>query len=214
MNIRPWITCMMFDEVSASGFPASIGAISSSPCEGEAKKKNNIKIKFTEEEDAKLLQLVMQHGTKDWIHISQMMETRNPRQCRERWNNYVNPALRTDPWSAEEDMLLDQKFAEFGPRWNKISKFFKNRSDNSIRNRWMMIARHRAKHQKSPMSPAPAPRPEPVVPLVVMPVLKETRVVETRPLESSFEITSVPTPSFSAFDVDQDFDMWNDFSFF
>ena len=204
----------MFDGVSASGFPASIGAISSSPCGEESKKKNNLKVKFTEEEDTKLLQLVIQNGTKDWIHISQLMETRNPRQCRERWNNYVNPALRTDPWSAEEDMLLDQKFAEFGPRWNKICKFFRNRSDNSIRNRWMMIARHRAKHQKSPMSPAPAPRPEPVAPLVVMPVLNETRVVETRPLESSFEIMSVPTPSFSAFDVEQDYDMWGDFTFF
>ena len=112
----------------------------------------------------KLHRLVMQFGAKDWIKISQLMETRNPRQCRERWNNYVNPALRTDPWTPEEDMLLDQKFAEYGPKWNKISKFFVNRSDNNIRNRWMMIARHRAKSQKSPISPAPTPTQSPPTP--------------------------------------------------
>lgn len=207
----------MFDGVSAQGFSANIGAAPLSHCEEETKKKNNLKIKFTEEEDAKLHALVMQYGAKDWIHISQLMGTRNPRQCRERWNNYVNPALRTDPWTAEEDMLLDQKIAEFGPKWNKIAKFFRNRSDNSIRNRWMMMARHRAKHQKSPMSPAPTPtvRIEPVTPMVVMPVVKEFPVVETRLPVSTYEQPSVPLMSFDGFDNDQmGFDMWNDFSFF
>lgn len=213
----------MFDGDSASGFPASINANMFTSPDVIGKKKNNLKVKFTEEEDAKLAKLVMLHGSKDWIQISKLMETRNPRQCRERWNNYVNPALRTDPWTAEEDQLLDQKFAEFGPRWNKISKFFVNRSDNNIRNRWMMIARHRAKHQKSPMSPAPiatpAIRPEPMqkapvqqAPVVVIPALKEVPAVEMRPLENTFEL--FPTTSFAAIDSEMGIDMWNDFTFF
>ena len=175
----------MFDGLSETGFAASICAakdvLSLPCCQNQAsivntkdgnnnnnnkqhsnKGKSTLKIKFTEEEDMKLHRLVMQFGAKDWIKISQLMETRNPRQCRERWNNYVNPALRTDPWTPEEDMLLDQKFAEYGPKWNKISKFFVNRSDNNIRNRWMMIARHRAKSQKSPISPAPTPTQSPI----------------------------------------------------
>jgi len=78
----------------------------------EQKKGSKIKVKFTEEEDQKLTSIVMQVGAKDWIKVSQLMETRNPRQCRERWNNYINPALRTDPWTPEEDILLDQKNKE------------------------------------------------------------------------------------------------------
>ncbi|KAH0788933.1 Myb-like DNA-binding domain containing protein [Histomonas meleagridis] len=72
------------------------------------------------------------------------MGTRNPRQCRERWNNYVNPDLRKDPWTPEEDKILEEKYAEIGPKWNKLARFLSNRSDNSIRNRWMMISRHRS----------------------------------------------------------------------
>lgn len=157
----------MFDGFSTQGITMShigtgiaspqisspVNAQSRSP---EQKKGNVLKVKFTEEEDQKLTRIVMQVGAKDWIKVSQLMETRNPRQCRERWNNYINPCLRTDPWTPEEDILLNQKFLEYGPKWNKISKFFKNRSDNNIRNRWMMIARHRSKQQKSPISPAPA----------------------------------------------------------
>ncbi|OHT00849.1 hypothetical protein TRFO_32417 [Tritrichomonas foetus] len=105
----------------------------------------SVKIKFTPEEDQKLLQLVQEHGSKDWIKISQLIGTRNPRQCRERFKNYINPELRKDNWTKEEDDLLLQKYSVFGGKWNKISKYFVNRSDNHLRNRWMMLARHQAK---------------------------------------------------------------------
>ena len=235
----------MFDSVSASGFTAAICAsqnISSppytspialeenaQPTKTTKKGSANLKIKFTPEEDQKLSQLVLQHGSKDWIKISTLMETRNPRQCRERWNNYLNPSLRTDPFSTEEDLLLDQKYAEYGPRWNKIAKFFNNRSDNSLRNRWMMIARHRAKHQKSPVSPpqvAPTtkhntvslPRVEAKVePIaqVVIPAVKEVHMPEVKTYDSSFELLGFPSVQFSEFDSEPfEFDMWNDFSFY
>lgn len=115
----------------------------------EEKKPPPIKVKFSPEEDSKLLNLVQQYGAKNWIKISQLMETRNPRQCRERYNNYINPNLRKDDWKKEEDDLIEEKVLEFGPKWNKISKFFDNRSDYSIRNRWMMLERHKAKSKKT-----------------------------------------------------------------
>lgn len=105
-----------------------------------------MKVKFTPEEDALLLTLVKEHGSKDWIKISHLMNgKRNPRQCRERYKNYINPELRKDNWTKEEDELLIQKYNEYGGKWNKIAKYFVNRSDNHLRNRWMMIARHQAK---------------------------------------------------------------------
>ena len=101
----------------------------------------NVKCKFTPEEDQKLRELVQAHGTSSWKLISNLMGTRNLRQCRERWKNYLDPVLRNDPWTLEEDQLLVQKYSEFGPRWNKISRFFVNRSDNNIRNRWQLMLR-------------------------------------------------------------------------
>ena len=101
----------------------------------------SIKCKFTPEEDQKLRELVQLHGTSSWKLVANLMVTRNHRQCRERWKNYLDPVLRNDPWTLEEDQLLVQKFSEFGPRWNKISRFFANRSDNNIRNRWQLMLR-------------------------------------------------------------------------
>jgi hypothetical protein len=112
---------------------------------GKNSKNLSSKVKFTIEEDNILYCLVHELGTHDWIQIAERLGTRNPRQCRERWNNYVNPELRKDPFTPEEDRLLEMKYAELGPKWNKISKFFFKRSDNSIRNRWMVISRHRSK---------------------------------------------------------------------
>lgn len=111
----------------------------------------NIKSKFTPEEDEKLKMLVLTHGTSNWSLISKLMGNRNHRQCRERWKNYINPALRNDPWTLEEDQLLVDKYAEYGSKWNKISKFFVNRSDNNIRNRWQMLLRQWEKQNNGKM---------------------------------------------------------------
>jgi hypothetical protein len=101
--------------------------------------------KFSPDEDARLLGLVGTYGKANWTHIATMMENRNPRQCRERYANYLNPALRQDVWTPDEDRLLAQKYREFGSKWNKIAKFFINRSDIALRNRWQLIERHRTK---------------------------------------------------------------------
>jgi len=107
------------------------------------------KQKFSQEEDQLLTSLVQKYGTDDWIKVSEEMENRNPRQCRERWNNYVNPSLQNDQWTYEEDCLLVSKYAEYGSHWNKVSKFFPKRSDNAVRNRWHTLLRRSAKAMTS-----------------------------------------------------------------
>lgn len=47
----------------------------------------------------------------------------------------------TKPWTEEEVTLLKQKYQEYGPHWAEISKFFVNRSDNNIKNKWREIQR-------------------------------------------------------------------------
>ena len=114
-------------------------------------RQRNVKFKFTPEEDERLKMLVMRHGTNSWNIVSQFMGNRNPRQCRERWKNYVDPDLRSDPWTPEEDDLLLKKYRELGPRWNKIAKYFVRRSDNSLRNRWqLMLRKHNRMKQQMP----------------------------------------------------------------
>ena len=201
----------MSDSVSEPGNTSFVVAIADS-----GKKPAPVKVKFTPEEDEALLKLVQQFGTKDWIKISTLIGTRNPRQCRERFKNYLNPELRKDQWTKEEDELLEQKFKEFGAKWNKISKFFVHRSDNALRNRWMMIARHRAKamhgrsghvHSCSPPSPPAASVQQMVTIPAVLPIVSEGPASHTALVEDSLEMFGSVQEDFPAFNLDN-FEAW------
>lgn len=104
-------------------------------------KPGHIKVKFSANEDEKLIGIVTEIGDSDWVKVASRMKTRNPRQCRERWNNYLNPELNVEPWTKEEDEILLKKHKEFGGRWSKIGMFLKGRSDNAIKNRYMQYSR-------------------------------------------------------------------------
>ena len=103
--------------------------------------KPHPKMKFTPEEDEKLQELINQYGIKDWSIISNLMKTRNPRQCRERWVNYLSPIVNLSPFSIEEDFVLLKKYGEIGPKLVQISKFMNNRSDTSVKSRFLVLKR-------------------------------------------------------------------------
>jgi hypothetical protein len=47
------------------------------------------------------------------------------------------------PFTPEEDALLVQKFTEFGPKWKAIAAFFDSRTDIILKNRLLLLGRHR-----------------------------------------------------------------------
>ena len=104
---------------------------------------------FTAAEDKKLLKLVEEAGKKpNWRAISIIMKTRTPRQCRERYQNYLNPSLDHENWTPDEDQLILEKFKEHGPKWNLIAKFFHGRTGNATRNRFQSLQRKLRKQEK------------------------------------------------------------------
>lgn len=94
------------------------------------------KRKFSVEEDNILRRLIEINGPRRWNQIALSLPGRTGRQCRDRFQNYLNPLLINGPWSHEEDILLEQKVYELGQHWNKIARFFKGRSSNNVKNRW------------------------------------------------------------------------------
>ena len=140
--------------------------------------------KFTKKEDEKLLKLInneIRNSNKranakkgesqqdmriahahliNWRAISVAMKTRTPRQCRERYQNYLSPDITNAEWTSEDDTLIKQMFDKYGNKWNKISKFFSGRTGNAIRNRYQVILRkeakmHRRENNAKSFSPAP-----------------------------------------------------------
>ena len=101
--------------------------------------------KWSKFEDDLLRELVVKFGENDWRHLAKKMEGRNSRQCRERWQYYLNPNLKVGNWTKEEDELILKKREELGPKWMTIKNFFKNRTDAMIKNRYKHLMKENSK---------------------------------------------------------------------
>ena len=91
---------------------------------------------WSQTEDSYLLSLVNLHGAHNWVRISQAIQTRSPKQCRERFHQNLKPNLNHDPITPEEGLLIEQMVAEMGKRWAEIARRLRGRSDNAVKNWW------------------------------------------------------------------------------
>jgi hypothetical protein len=144
------------------------------------------KVKFTQTEDIKLLELVAAHGERDWPSIARQMQNRTVRQCRERWCNYLAPWVANGPWSADQNALLLEKFKEFGPKWKTLTRFFPGRTDINIKNHYMTITGRRCSASKRAASQefVPAPLAQPAVQPEITPAPKPPTPVCDLPVET------------------------------
>lgn len=110
-------------------------------------KKVHPRVPFTIHEDNILRNLVHKYGTSNWNAISREMPGRNPRQCKDRWLNYLSPDIVNGPWSVEEEQELINKYEMYGPSWKLISTFFPTRTDINIKSRWNLIKRRDQKQK-------------------------------------------------------------------
>jgi hypothetical protein len=95
-----------------------------------------IRRKFTADEDVRLKTLVARYGRNLWDEIAKLMADRTPRQCRDRYNNYLLDSISALPWTAEEDAILVERFRMVGPKWAEIAKSLRGRNGNHVKNRW------------------------------------------------------------------------------
>ena len=105
------------------------------------KKNNNIKLglirgPWSVQEDKLLTQWVDKNGPKKWNECSEYIQGRTGKQCREHWNNCLNPNLIKGEWTVEEDFLIMYFYQKCNGSWKRIINLFKGRTENSIKNRF------------------------------------------------------------------------------
>ena len=95
------------------------------------------------------------------------MESRNGKQCRERWHNQLDNTLTKDGWSAEEDKILLDAQMKIGNKWAENAQAAARPSRTTrVKNHWN-FAVHREYRIKQgwveqPTTPQPKqPKPPP-----------------------------------------------------
>ncbi|CAN1247737.1 Transcription factor MYB118 [Linum perenne] len=67
-----------------------------------------------------MINLVGVHELKSWTVIANLFGGRSGKQCKERWHNHLQPHIKKEAWSKEEDEILIQAHKELGNEWLKL----------------------------------------------------------------------------------------------
>lgn len=134
------------------------------------KRKTNQRIPFTSDEDEKLMKIIRNILKSDlistnsnsssnsitnvddsinWMKVSRLMGNRTARQCKERYLHYLSPKINKNKWTSEEDSKLLSEVSRIGKRWKILEKYFNDRTEIDIRNRFYVLQRRISKAVRS-----------------------------------------------------------------
>ncbi|KAJ3006885.1 hypothetical protein NUW54_g3765 [Trametes sanguinea] len=95
---------------------------------------------WTPDEDERLKEAVAVFG-HSWIDVAAFVEGRNNEQCRDRYQEYLNPSVSKGKWTEEQDAALLKAVEQVGlGKWKEVSQVLNiGRTDNMCRirsDRW------------------------------------------------------------------------------
>lgn len=79
-------------------------------------------------EDAYLIYLIHTKGGLNWVRIAQLNGSRSPKQCRERYDQNLNPSLYYKSINPE-GLQIERPVTETGKHWTEIERRMQSESD-------------------------------------------------------------------------------------
>jgi len=115
--------------------------------------------RWTDDEDNMVKYYYTMHPKK-WTIIAAYIPGRNGKQVRDRWEDTLDPTLRHDSFSPEEDDELLRLFQKHGTKWKKIAAELPGRSGNHVKNRFNASLKKTYEKKKAGTSEDPTKSPE------------------------------------------------------
>ncbi|KAK6077492.1 myb-like DNA-binding domain-containing protein [Seiridium cupressi] len=76
---------------------------------------------WTNAEDEILKASVSKYGLHQWARVSSLLQRKTPKQCKARWNEWLDPSIRKIEWSKEEDEKLLHLAKLMPTQWRTIA---------------------------------------------------------------------------------------------
>jgi hypothetical protein len=79
------------------------------------------KCAWSPEEDRQLVALYEEHGSK-WSLIARSIPGRTDDACSKRYRESLDPVLKKEAWTPEEDQQLLKVYAAIGSKWSQVGQ--------------------------------------------------------------------------------------------
>lgn len=84
-----------------------------------------------------------------WKEVAIQVNTRNSKQCADRFKNRLSPFINKTEWTQQENELLQVLVNKYSTSWSIISKHLQGRPNNMIKMQWKKLQRKQNKQTDS-----------------------------------------------------------------
>lgn len=105
---------------------------------------------WTNIEDEILKAAISKYGLNQWSRVSSLLTKKNAKQCKLRWQEWLDPRIKKSDWSADEDRKL-LNLAKLRPnQWSSISLLLNRTANQCIERYQELLSDHRVIESNDP----------------------------------------------------------------